>query len=77
MTARVTITDDDGVDSDYLVPDNVAQIFLSVSIERDKLRQALTALLDRYTELVNSGDCGFWCPENEAEVVEARRALSD
>lgn len=38
-------------------------------------RKALEALLDRYTELVNSGDCGNWNPEEEQVVIDARSAL--
>lgn len=38
--------------------------------------QALTALVERYTSLVNCGDCGFWNPETDAEVIAARAALA-
>ena len=41
-----------------------------------ELKQALEALLDRYTGLVNSGDAGNWNPETEAEVIAARTALA-
>lgn len=40
------------------------------------LLEALTRLLDRYTGLVNCGDCGFWDPETEDEVIAARAAIS-
>lgn len=40
------------------------------------LREALAALLERYTGLVNCGDCGFWDPETEDEVKAARAALA-
>lgn len=36
---------------------------------------ALEALLKRYLSLVNSGNCGFWDPEKEDEVIQARVAL--
>lgn len=39
------------------------------------LRSALQGLLDRYLTMVNSGDCGNWEPEDEAEVIAARKAL--
>jgi hypothetical protein len=39
------------------------------------MHAALTGLLDRYTELVNSGDCGSWDPETEDVVIAARKAL--
>lgn len=44
--------------------------------QHDTLTQALRALLDRYTMLVNSGDAGNWDPESEPEVIAARSALS-
>jgi hypothetical protein len=46
--------------------------------ERERgLVAALEALLDSYVQLVNSGDCGFWNPEGEAEVKAARAALAN
>jgi outer membrane protein TolC len=49
---------------------------IPVSGEVERLREALAALLDRYTRLVNSGDAGFWDPEEEDEVKLARQALN-
>lgn len=40
-------------------------------------QDALYILLDRYTMLVRSGDCGFWDPEVEPAVIAARAALSN
>ncbi len=40
------------------------------------LANSLLALLTRYTELVNCGDCGHWNPELEPEVITARAALA-
>jgi len=42
----------------------------------DELSTALTNLLDLYVTLAGSGDCGFWEPEDEPEVIAARLALS-
>lgn len=42
----------------------------------DGLVGALQSLLDRYLELANSGDAGFWDPEEEPEVIAARAALA-
>ena len=39
------------------------------------LYEALEAILEKYTQLVNCGDCGFWDPETEGEVIAARSAL--
>jgi len=38
---------------------------------------ALTTLLDRFTRLVNSGDCGRWNPEEEPVVIRARAVIAD
>lgn len=42
----------------------------------DLLESALTRLVDRYTMLVNCGDCGNWDPEKEPDVIFARAALA-
>jgi len=47
----------------------------ALEAQRDALVQALTQLLERYTQLVNCGDCGFWDPETEPDVIAARAAL--
>ena len=39
-------------------------------------REALAALLEHYLSLVNSGDSGFWDPEEEDVVKDARAALA-
>jgi hypothetical protein len=35
----------------------------------------LSALLESYVQLGNSGDCGFWDPEELPEVIAARKLL--
>lgn len=40
------------------------------------LLKALEGMLDRYTGLVNCGDCGSWDPESEVEVIDARKAIT-
>lgn len=40
------------------------------------LLAALETLTKRYVGLASSGDCGFWNPEEEDEVIAARAALS-
>jgi hypothetical protein len=42
-----------------------------------KLREAAENFLDSYLALVNSGDCGNWDPETEAEVIALRQALAE
>ena len=43
MTSRVTIEG-----KDYLVPDDVAEIFLDVSLERDRYRAAIINVLSNH-----------------------------
>ncbi len=38
--------------------------------------RALNDMLDHYTRLVNSGDCGNWDCEDEPQVQQARAALA-
>ncbi len=42
-----------------------------------ELEKALNELLDRYTGMVNSGDCGNWNPETEDCVIKARAAMKE
>ena len=37
---------------------------------------ALELILNRYVGLAESGDCGFWNPEDEPEVKACRAALA-
>lgn len=41
----------------------------------DRLEDALKNTLEKYVALANSGDAGFWDPENEDHVRAARQAL--
>jgi hypothetical protein len=41
-----------------------------------ELEAALQLMLDHYLSLANCGDCGFWDPEKEEEVIAARKALT-
>ena len=41
-----------------------------------ELVKALEDLLDNHCQLVNCGDCGNWDPEEEDEVIAARKALA-
>ncbi len=58
---------------DYLLREGMERDALKAEVER--LRDALVAILDRYVGLANSGDAGFWNPEDEEEVIAARAAL--
>jgi len=40
-----------------------------------QLLAALEMLTVRYVDLAGSGDCGFWNPEEEPEVIAAREAI--
>lgn len=56
---------------------NQAMEFAS-QLERENggLLAALENFVERYTALVNSGDAGNWNPETDAEVIQARAAIS-
>jgi len=41
------------------------------------LRKALEDLLNMYVANVNSGDWGYWNPEEDPEVIAARKALAE
>lgn len=41
----------------------------------EEMLEALRGLLNHYVQLVNCGDCGYWNPEVEDEVVAARAAI--
>ena len=40
------------------------------------LLEALEAMTETYTRLVNSGDAGNWDPETEDSVIKARAAIA-
>lgn len=40
-----------------------------------EVKKALRDLLEHYLALANSGDAGFWDPETEEQVINARKAL--
>ena len=44
--------------------------------EQMTLRKAAEDMLNRYVSLVNCGDCGYWNPEEEKEVIALRQALA-
>lgn len=52
---------------------------LKAEMKRDmvfgKLIASAEAMLKRYVDLANSGDCGFWNPEGEPEVKNLRGAI--
>lgn len=41
-----------------------------------ELLAVLKVFVSEYVELVNSGDCGFWDPENETKVRRARAVIA-
>lgn len=43
--------------------------------ENDKLRICLKQMLKAYCDLVNSGDVGYWDPEGDQVVINARYIL--
>jgi hypothetical protein len=53
------------------MPDNARKIAAF-----DDMLAALKALTERHASLVNSGDCGFWDPETEQQMIAARAAIA-
>ena len=47
-----------------------------LALKADACVDALRALLDRYTDIVNCGECCKWNPEREDQVIAARAALA-
>ena len=41
-----------------------------------ELLAALQTMVAEHVQMVNSGDCGFWNPEDEAKVIAARAAIA-
>jgi hypothetical protein len=58
-------------------PEDLADAILRSGFRRGKVDAALRVILDRYVALAGSGDCGFWNPEEEDCVKQARAALAD
>lgn len=52
-----------------------AELIVRAVNSHQALVEALDTMLDHYTALVNSGDCGNWDPEAEKEVQQVRAAL--
>ena len=42
----------------------------------EPMKEALENLTKRYCDLVNCGDCGFWEPEDEKEIIASRAAIA-
>ena len=40
------------------------------------IHEALEGMIDMYTALINSGDCGNWDPEEDKEVIAARKSIT-
>lgn len=53
----------------------MARFWRDVTTENERLKEALEGLLKHYVDLVESGDAGFWDPEQEEPVKVARQVL--
>lgn len=49
---------------------------MSQEEEIEVLVNALVGMVNVYTALVNCGDCGNWNPEEDKEVIVARKAFA-
>jgi len=56
-------------------PEEMRAEIAELRAQLNKANTALSALLEMYVQLANSGDCGNWNPEEEDEVIAARAAL--
>jgi hypothetical protein len=57
-------------------PDNVCDANARLIREAPAIYAALAALVERHSDLVSSGDCGFWDAEDEDTMKIARAALA-
>ena len=48
----------------------------AVTQQHADLLAASAAMLNRYVDLINCGDCGHWNPETEKEVIAMRQVLA-
>ena len=49
---------------------------LSLILAAPDLLEALSKLTEMYCQMVHSGDCGNWNPEDDIEIQEARAAIA-
>ena len=56
--------------------DQLSESLRKKSAAEVELREALSAMLKHYVELVESGDAGNWDAETEPEVKQARAVLA-
>lgn len=61
--------------NDYIHTEKMAFILRAARAHSDLLA-ALKALCERHADLVNSGDCGFWNPEDDPAMQMARHAIA-
>lgn len=59
----------------YIV--NAVNVYSANQARIVDLEAALSGLVKRHVELVESGDCGFWNVENEDAMIAARSVLSN
>lgn len=63
--------------SETALMDQAVAALIAQDAELRRLRTACGNILRRYIELIESGDAGFWNPEEELVVKEARAALGE
>lgn len=54
---------------------NALDVFNQLLSDNEEMEKALIVIFERYLSLANSGDAGFWDPEDEDEVKLARTTL--
>lgn len=67
-----------GIRIEYGMPDAGTQQQRIKELEEinAEMLEALEGLATRFIDLVRSGDCGFWAPEEEEYILSARAAIA-
>lgn len=62
-------------DLDGLLREAASEIETLAAVNAELL-EALEAFVAKYVQIADSGDCGFWNPEEEDFVIAARAAIA-
>ena len=69
----------------WVIQDRLSGCILARGLSREaakrmaaapEMLEALEGITARYVDLAGSGDCGFWNPEEELQVIQARAAIA-
>ena len=57
--------------------ESVAEMVYNITNENIKLKSALSGIRDRFVELIESGDCGHFSPNDEPSILIADELLKE